>query len=184
MDYKITKVSSQPPKEHGEGERKVYYIKVQVEGHDKPISVGKKKPDALNVGDVISGTITPTEYDTDNFKPTPKAYGGKQVDTDGMYRCNALNNAVAMFQGQQAGDITVNGGIRVLADEFYAWLKNEDKIPDPQAEQSLKDMRKGYEEAKKTAEELRPEKPEEVPTDKELEAFDENGEVNLDDIPF
>lgn len=76
QEYKIIKVSSQPPKEWEGSHGKVYYIKVMLEGHDKPVSVGKKSPDALKAGDTIFGTIVPTDFGEDKFKSESKPYGG------------------------------------------------------------------------------------------------------------
>lgn len=78
-DYKITRVSQKPPNEWFDQAHNstIYYISVMVEGHPKPISVGKKKPDALHVGDVISGNILPDyEHGEDKFKATPMAQAG------------------------------------------------------------------------------------------------------------
>lgn len=66
-EYKITKVSQEEPREWGEGTNKTYYIKVMLDGHERPVSIGKKKPDALKVGDTVYGTITETQYETDKF---------------------------------------------------------------------------------------------------------------------
>lgn len=76
QEYKITKVSAQPPKEWEGSHGKVYYIKVMLEGHDKPVSIGKKSPDALKTGDTVFGTIVPTDYEEDKFKAESKQFGG------------------------------------------------------------------------------------------------------------
>jgi len=77
-EYKVTRVSEQPPKEyHNEKYNSTtYYIKVQVEGWEKPIEVGKKSPDAIKVGDILYGTIESTRRATDKFKSEPKPFGG------------------------------------------------------------------------------------------------------------
>lgn len=75
-EYKIIKVSEQEPRtwdgEHGT----VYYIRVMLEGHDRPVEIGKKSPDALKVGDTVYGTIKPTDYPSDSFKAAQKPFGG------------------------------------------------------------------------------------------------------------
>lgn len=67
-EYKITAIDDNPPREWDGPNGKVYYISVGLEGHDKPVSIGKKSPDALKVGDTVHGTIIPTDYLTDKWK--------------------------------------------------------------------------------------------------------------------
>lgn len=76
QEYEIVKVSSRAPKEWEGSHGKVYYIKVMLKGHDKPVSVGKKSPDALKTGDTIFGTIVPTDYEEDKFKAETRPFGG------------------------------------------------------------------------------------------------------------
>lgn len=165
MRYKITKVSDDEPKVWGEGERKTYYIKVMLEGHEKPVTIGKKKPGALSVGMTVEGDIIPTEYAEDKFKASTGSFGGgggKTHDPDSMYRCNALNNAVAWCAAVKKGDTE---DVVKVADDFLTWLKGENK---------------GYEAAKKTAEALKPEpKPEAEP----MPVYQDE-EIDLDSIPF
>lgn len=82
----------------------VFYIDVGVVGHDKLVSVGKKSPDALKVGDKITGEIIPTEYNTDKFKAEyvggyngPKKSGFSPAEraksADGMRQGMCFNNA-------------------------------------------------------------------------------------------
>ncbi len=182
MQYKVTKVSEETPKEWGEGTNKTYYIKVMVDGHDKPISVGKKSPNALSAGDELNGTITPTEYDTDKFKPEPKAFtpGVKTEDPakqDSIMRMNALNCAIGLASAareDQKGGLDP-GSILPVADKFYAWLKNEPKS--------------GLEKARETAESLKPVVDQAKDAKSEADAMfgkteEIEGEINLDDIPF
>lgn len=77
-EYKVIKVSEQEPKEYfnEKYQSTTYYIKVQVEGHDKPIEVGKKSPDAIHVGDILYGNIQTTSYPVDKFKSEPRPFGG------------------------------------------------------------------------------------------------------------
>lgn len=69
-EYKVARVSDEEPREHFNEQYKTttYYIKVMLEGHARPVTIGKKSRDALKIGDTVNGTILPTEYDTDNFK--------------------------------------------------------------------------------------------------------------------
>lgn len=93
---------------------------------------------------------------------TPSQTSKQPVDHDSMYRCNALNNAVAYATAAKVGDWN---DVLEVADGYYQWLKNENK---------------GYEAAKATAESLKP-KEEEPEEDKSV--FD-GEEINLDDLPF
>lgn len=97
-EYKITQVSANPPKEYDGQNGRIYYIKVALQGHAKPVSVGKKTPNALRVGDTVNGTILPTEYDTDNFKsenkPYPATQGGSPKDQDMIRAQWAIGQAV------------------------------------------------------------------------------------------
>lgn len=53
----------------------------------------------------------------------PGGYQKSQEDKDSIYRCNALNNAVA-YAAAQANKPEVDR-ILSMADKFYGWLKNE-----------------------------------------------------------
>lgn len=64
MNYIITEISRQKPKPWND----IFYVNVKVKEHDKPISVGKKDPTTLRVGDTLHGTITPTDLPSDRFK--------------------------------------------------------------------------------------------------------------------
>lgn len=127
--YKITKVSQEPPKEWGEGERKTYYIKVMLEGHPKPVTIGKRKPDALSVGMVVEGDISHTEYAEDRFKPSSSfnkgGYRGKSPEeSDNIMRMNALNNAVSLYGSKNPSEFTIPS-LLDIADKLYLWLKKE-----------------------------------------------------------
>lgn len=76
MEYKITKVSDQPPRTWDGPNGTVYYVKVSLDGHDKPVEIGKKNPDALSVGMTVNGTIKPTDYPADSFKAESTFGGG------------------------------------------------------------------------------------------------------------
>jgi hypothetical protein len=112
QEYTITRVSSEAPREWGTGQMKTYYIKVAVDGHVKPISVGKKSPDALKVGDTIYGTIIEdAAHSEDKFKSeqnpgfgggSAKAAGGKSsgFNETTMYVSYAKDIAVALIARQ------------------------------------------------------------------------------------
>ena len=170
MLYVISKVSEQEPREYYNETYKstTYYIKVQLEGVERPVSIGKKTKDALKVGDEVSGTIiSEPNYGEDKFKSEPKMFTPgapgasgpkKEIDHDSMFRCNALNNAVTI-----GGDMTT---IVANADDFLTWLKNEPKT--------------GYEKARDTAEALKPKQ--ELKEEEEPNFMDDD--INFDEIPF
>ena len=76
MDYTITKVSEKPPREYEGSYGKVYYTKVMLQGHDKPVEIGKKQPNSLKVGDIVAGDIKPSQYEADGFKAIKKDFNG------------------------------------------------------------------------------------------------------------
>lgn len=106
QSYKITQVSSQPPREWAGPKGTVYYIKLKLEGHPKPVSIGKRSPDALHVGDVVYGTITADyNHEEDKFKsePNPNFTGtsrtgaAKVSDDRSFYVAYAKDLAVALI---------------------------------------------------------------------------------------
>ena len=125
-EYKVTKVSEQEPKKYDGQYGRTYYIKVMLEGHTKPVEIGKKSPDAIKAGDTVYGTITPTEYQTDKFKAEAKPYtpGTKQEDPakqDSIIRQSSMKAAI---------DLVVNGKIELTelydrADQIVAWVKGD-----------------------------------------------------------
>lgn len=132
--YKITRVSEQPPRtwDNPKGGT-IYYIKVAVEGWDKPIEVGKKTPDALKVGEVLEGTITPTEYPNDKFKADPPQNnfqrggaprGTTPEDKESIARSVALKAAVDLAANLKLKDVA-SDDVLIEANKFLAWLKNE-----------------------------------------------------------
>lgn len=126
MNYKVIKVSEQEPKKYEGQYGTTYYIKVMLEGHTKPVEIGKKTPDAIKVGDELFGEIIPTEYQTDKFKAERKPFslGQKQEDPakqDSIIRQSSMKAAI---------DLVVSGKIElsnlyVQADEIVAWVKGE-----------------------------------------------------------
>jgi len=169
-EYKVTKVSTQPPREYYNEKYKstTYYIKVALEGHNKPVTIGKKSPDALKAGDVVRGTIKPTEYDTDNFEADKEFGGGgggkgfTKTDPKTMYVAYAKDVFVAMFEKDGKVDAKVfttaleqikAGGELLMAEQ--AANKSADTKPETKEE------------------------------DAEVKALlDSADEVELDDIPF
>lgn len=176
MDYTVQTVQKL-----GEGNEygTPYTVKFAEEA-ETVFMLAKKAP---VVGETEHGHITdePTKKDPDKtyrrFKRAKEGFTApqgsqeqpKQVDHDSMYRCNALNNAVAWCAAVKKGD---NEDVTAVASQFYIWLKNENK---------------GYESAKATAQALRPTEDKEdepAPEFQGEKVFGETEEINLDDIPF
>lgn len=80
QEYTITRISSEDPRQWTGEHGTVYYIKVMLDGHNKPVSIGKKDPNALKVGETVFGDIIPTEYAEDKFKPASN-FGGQGANT-------------------------------------------------------------------------------------------------------
>jgi hypothetical protein len=107
QEYKITQISAEAPREWQGPKGTVYYIKVKLEGHPKPVSIGKRSPDSLRVGDSVYGTITSDpNRNEDKFKaeqqvssgysPSTKTVSGKTFDDRTMYVSYAKDLAVAL----------------------------------------------------------------------------------------
>lgn len=110
------------------GPMKDYQIKFKEEPEWVTVTQKPETP-APTVGQTLTGTINPTQYGK-KFKKEQTFSGGggsprQPIDHDSMYKCNALNNAVAM-----AGDGANEEQVIIRAGVFYAWLKGETKAPD------------------------------------------------------
>lgn len=118
-DYKILKVSSEMPRTWGENAMKTYYIKTMLEGHPRPVEVGKKKPDALSPGMVIHGEIQPKpQFEADGFKPDASAFQAPgqtsfgaskpayKDNSDGMRQGMCMNNAAAYVTASTKKELT------------------------------------------------------------------------------
>lgn len=134
-EYKITRISQDPPREWANPKGgTVYYRKVMLEGWEKPVSVGKKSADALHLGDVLQGTITPDpEHGEDKFKADPIAYGGgagkpayQPKDEEAIARAVALKAAVETVAN---ADVKVTDDVLKLADTYLAWLQYRPEVP-------------------------------------------------------
>lgn len=131
-EYKVVKVSEQEPKKY-EGQYGVtYYIKVMLDGHSKPVEIGKKSPDAIKVGDVMYGEVISTQYQTDKFKAEKKPFtpGVKQEDPakqDSIIKQSSMKAAI---------DLVVAGKIELdelydRADAIVAWVKGNNSKLEP-----------------------------------------------------
>ena len=128
-EYKISKVSDQEPKKYDGQYGTTYYIKVMLDGHAKPVEIGKKSPDALKAGDTVYGSITATEYQTDKFKGEVKPYN-YQI-TSGRQEDPAKQDSIIRQSSMKASiDLVSNGKIELdelytRADDIVAWVKNQ-----------------------------------------------------------
>ena len=163
--YKVTKVSDQEPKKYEGQYGTTYYIKVMLDGHSKPVEIGKKTPDAIKVGDEVFGEIISTEYQTDKFKAERKPFTpNKQEDParqDSIIRQSSMKAAVDLVTSDKI-NITE---LYTKADEIVAWVKNEQ----PSTPQEPKEEPKLV-------------KPDALKTAKDI--FEDAEEIDLDDIPF
>jgi hypothetical protein len=126
--YKITQVSSQPPRAWDGPKGTVWYIKVRLEGHPKAVSIGKLAPDALKVGDTVYGTITEDPmHDEDKFKAdqnpsfsgsasVKSAGGAKAFDERSMYTAYAKDLAVALITNSNPGSYSMEANWSQILD--------------------------------------------------------------------
>lgn len=190
QEYKITRISQDPPREWNNPKGgTIYYKKVMLEGWDKPVSIGKKSPDALKVGDTVYGTIEiAAGYPEDKFKAeqNPNYGGGSGGQGQGAPRREyvdhhedikaqwSIGQAVQLLK--DSDKTPSNQSIELWADTFYAMVERVKNGEKPQ-------------EAPKTV------VPEPIDNDdaevrslvsKGIQAQDDLGEepINIDDIPF
>lgn len=176
-EYTITKVSTEEPRTWDGPNGTTYYIKVMLEGHQKPVSIGKKQPNSLNVGDKVFGQITETQYPEDKFTAgkNPNYTGGYQkggkqpMDTTTMYVSYAKDILVAMIEA------------KVELKDFDAYIvkvaESGKKLKELIETEPKKDWVKPG-----VREKLQPK--EELPPVDTYDNINEDTEINLDDIPF
>lgn len=165
-EYKIVQVSEQPPREYYNEKfnSTTYYIKVKLEGHDRPVSIGKRSPDALKAGDTVYGNIVPSDpskFETDNFKaerPQEGSGGRNYQPRDDM----AIRAQWAIGQSVGMQGLVKIENIEAMAKELFAMVdrvKNSAPITPESVQQVFK-------------------------PDKVVKDFDEEAPINLDDVPF
>ena len=181
QEYKVTKVSSEKPREwsnpHG---GTVYYIKTMLEGHSKPVSIGKKTPDALKPGFMVYGVIEPSDLPEDKFKGEKKPEFNSPKDVNWDERNNSIRAQFAIKAAVQAVGNTPSPDAQVKDEtalgtyfdniEYTARQFNEmvDRITKPEIKASYDEDFDG---------------PHQDP--EELNNLVDSGEpINLDDIPF
>lgn len=127
-EYRVARVSDQTPREwdNPKGGR-IYYIKVMLEGHDKPVAVGKRKPDALSVGQVIHGTIQPKpDFPEDGFKPDamdqPHSASNYTPRDDAAIKAQFAIKAAIQYSATQNG-IPAMDDIEGYAQMFFGMVE-------------------------------------------------------------
>lgn len=90
-EYKITQINVDgEPREwlNPQTKTKVYYIGVMLDGWDKPVSIGKKAPDALKIGDTVYGEVIETDYLTDKWKhgEAPQSSSSSSTQSENKYQ--------------------------------------------------------------------------------------------------
>ena len=180
-EYKVIRVSEKPSNAWNGPNGTIYYQNYMLEGHTKPVSIGKKQPDTIKVGDVLNGNIIQDSGPNDKFKaefvqgaPKPGGYAKSPVDQDSIVRQSALKSSVASFVDGTTGELVER------AEVFYAWLTKGADIDTP-----------GYDAARATAEKLRVVEDGKDELVAELTDLDslvatepDPGEIDLTDIPF
>lgn len=124
-EWKVIKVSQDEPRKWDGPNGTVYYIKVRLEGHDKPVSIGKKSPDAIKEGDTVFGEVQATEYEQDKFKAGQKPFGGaRQSRDDSARRAQwAIGQAIQVHLSNPAHDNTIDmPGIEKFAEALVAMV--------------------------------------------------------------
>ena len=178
-EYKISKVSDQEPKKYDGQYGTTYYIKVMLDGHAKPVEIGKKSPDALKAGDTVFGSITATEYQTDKFKGEQKPFEGSKGSFNKVEDPAKQDSIIRQSSMKASIDLVSNGKISldelyIRAEEIVAWVKNE--LP---KNELVKEQPKLV-----LPESLKKGEPAEPDYDSALEEEIDLDGVNLDDIPF
>jgi hypothetical protein len=182
-EYKITRVSQEAPKEYQGEHGTTYYIKVMLDGHERPVSIGKKKPDALKVGDTVYGTITETQYETDRFT-ADKMQGGyaggksnyqpREDHHEAIKAQWAIGQAVQLMLPSSAKNALSPAVLEDTAKMFFAMVDRV-KSSEPKS---------GYDTFKQAGEQIKAKQDAPV-SNEEVDSLLASGEpVNLDDIPF
>lgn len=148
MDYKVAKLSQQPPRKWSFPDSKtgapvpMEAYKVKVEGINEPIEVNRKPGNAPQVGEVLSGTVEDTAFGKRLKPDKKKAWGGSKreyVDHHDDIRIEwAIGQAVQIGMATNAlklDDIeTMAGYLLEMADA----LKKSEPVKTP-AEKAMDD---------------------------------------------
>lgn len=147
MEYTVERISEKPPREWEGKHGTVYYIKTKLSGHNKPVEIGKKSPNALSVGEKVYGTIEATEYESDRFKAERKPFTGGGKDEGAIKAMWAIGQSVQLAAGSKAS----LSDVEKVAKELF---KMVDRVKE--------NKQSGYEQARATAQSLREPAPEEI----------------------
>lgn len=169
QEYKIVKVSKESPREYYNETYKstTYYIKVMLEGHDKPVTIGKKRPDALKEGDLVFGRIVETQYEVDKFQAEQQGRPGggnfTPKDQDAIKAQWAIGQAIVLFHESPTADYLDQ--IEKTAKSLFAMVDRVKSVTPVEGVFGAKA---------------------ETPKPKEDEVITDIGDepINLDDIPF
>lgn len=175
QEYKILQVSEQEPREWNGPHGIVYYIKVKLEGHDKPVSIGKKKPDALKSGYTVYGTIEESDLPEDKFKSEQNPNPSGPVHTDNV------NKPDEAYWADKQAQIRAQWAINQSREYIQHMLGDEAKLTEvfetAKLFYSMVDrVKDGEPEAQINPDDA------DVVTGGPMDNFDEP--INLDDIPF
>ena len=138
QEYKVIQLSQDKAKEWNGPNGVIFYKKAKLEGHEKPVEIGKKTKDGLKVGDTIYGHIEATDYVTDKFKSDsrPQAQASSQApkqtdeywaDKDAGIKAQfAIKAAIAytavVYNKDDAEKLDTEGNIERLAKDFFAMV--------------------------------------------------------------
>lgn len=129
-EYTITDVSSKTKEwSSSYGEMTTYYVKF--EGDDEPIQVNKKKGNpAPSVGEVLTGSITDTEYGK-KFKGAPgggkKGFGGMKRDDAAIKAQWAIGQAVQILLSKDEKPENAIEYIEARANDLYGMVERVKK---------------------------------------------------------
>lgn len=149
QEYKIKRVSEQEPRVWDGDYGTIYYIKVELEGHEKPVEIGKKDPKALKAGDTVYGDIKPSDYANDGFKSAkrPESGGGGYRRDDEAIRAQfAIKTAVMALPDFLDDTRAYVSTVEVLAHEFYALVDkvkggNKEKLHEESKPEPVKKLK-------------------------------------------
>lgn len=167
QEYEIAHVEAQPREWQRPGGGIIYYHRVYVHGRNKPIEVGKQRPNALNPGDKLYGDITPTEYPSDKFKAAPR--DGQQF---GRPPARSVESREKEQEGMAWGNALTNATNLVIAAGFKD--NNEASELVYQVTKKLYQSRKRYE----LEQQVQAPEQDYQPSSQEVD------QVNFDDLPF
>lgn len=147
-EYKVQGVANTAPKEYTNAYGTTYYHRVKLEGVEKPVSIGKKAPNAIKAGDIIHGSIEKTALPEDKWHgeaPQPGAggFGGiqPQSSTTASYTPRddshikaqwAIGQATTFYLATAKIDLNAKDRLEIvesLAAEYFAMVERVKSVP-------------------------------------------------------